>query len=146
MLFRYKNIIENKKTNGTSTESKNKAWLNIVDEFNSSNISSSETRNCKQLKQLYKNIKFCARKDAANNNRKKYEEFLAAQEVSPEKYQIEELKQQATSDKHKVKETGGGSDDESALDETGAQILALFGDQLTPLQNIFDDDAGYHGK
>lgn len=45
-----------------------------------------------------------------------------------------------------MKETGGGSDADSDLDDTGAQILALFGDQLTPLQNIFDDDAIYHGK
>lgn len=70
IVFKYKNIIENKHTNSISIQKKNEAWKKICDEFNS--IQTNGTREIKNLKVLYDNLKMRARKE---KNEDKVEQF-----------------------------------------------------------------------
>lgn len=61
----YKNIIENKKTDGTSVKEKTKAWEEIRDIYSAS--SETGPRNIKQLHALYDTLKKKVRKDNHND-------------------------------------------------------------------------------
>lgn len=54
LVFRFKHIIENKKTDAITVKQKNDAWETISDEFSAS---ASHPRNAEQLKNYYKNTK-----------------------------------------------------------------------------------------
>ncbi|KAL1492332.1 hypothetical protein ABEB36_010593 [Hypothenemus hampei] len=62
-VFKYKNVIENKKTNNVSTSDKNEAWNKILIGFNSNNL---HPRTLDQIKSKYDNLKTKARKWVAD--------------------------------------------------------------------------------
>lgn len=70
IVFKYKGIIEDKQTNSASVQKKNEAWKKITDEFNS--IQTNGTREIKNLKVLYDNLKMRARKEKIDD---KVEQF-----------------------------------------------------------------------
>ncbi|KAG5861793.1 hypothetical protein JTB14_003484 [Gonioctena quinquepunctata] len=64
LVSKYKNIIENKKTNGVTNNEKIKAWENICQEFNA--VSPGNTlRNKDVLKRFYENKRKESRKKVA---------------------------------------------------------------------------------
>lgn len=56
LILEYKEVIENKKTNGASSEEKNKAWEDVTKKFNAQSISLTH-RSEESLRKLYKNQK-----------------------------------------------------------------------------------------
>ncbi|XP_062533619.1 uncharacterized protein LOC134202608 [Armigeres subalbatus] len=62
LVFRFRNVIENKKTDGVTTKQKNEAWIKIAAEFSAS---ASHPRNADQLKNYYKNTKSTLKKELA---------------------------------------------------------------------------------
>ena len=87
IVMKYKDVIENKKTDATCNKSKNKCWDLITMEFNNQTGSS---RNVRELKELYSNIKRKARKhlylDKVSNVGFKYSTLY--QESTTLKYEI----------------------------------------------------------
>ncbi|KAF2905316.1 hypothetical protein ILUMI_00870 [Ignelater luminosus] len=65
LVFEHKNIIENKKTDATTTQEKNTAWEIVTQQFNARN--ESGIRTAKQLKELYGLLKRKARKNLHND-------------------------------------------------------------------------------
>lgn len=64
IVAKYKNIIENKKTDGANLIQKQKAWFEVANEFNSS--SSGFSRTIESLQQTYKNWKRKLKKNESN--------------------------------------------------------------------------------
>lgn len=67
LITKYKDVVENKKTDNETNAKKNKVWRKISDEFNLKN--SSCVRNTEQLKTLWENIKRTTRKDNAKTKK-----------------------------------------------------------------------------
>lgn len=63
LIEKYKNIIENKKTDNINLKEKEKCWINISKEYNSSN--SSVHRDVASLKSCWDNLKKKTRKHYA---------------------------------------------------------------------------------
>lgn len=66
LVKKYKDIIENKKTDQVTTIDKKKCWETISKEFNSQQLSH---KTAKQLKTCYNNMKLKHRKEAAERKR-----------------------------------------------------------------------------
>ncbi|XP_063619022.1 uncharacterized protein LOC134791816 [Cydia splendana] len=64
VVSKYIHIIENKKTDGASLLQKQKAWLEVAEEYNSSTTGFSRT--AESLQQTYKNLKKRAKKNASD--------------------------------------------------------------------------------
>ncbi|XP_047543106.1 uncharacterized protein LOC125075409 [Vanessa atalanta] len=63
LVTKYKDLIENKKTDAVTTAIKNEGWKKLAEEFNC--LSSFYVRNVEQLKTCWDNIKRTTRKDKA---------------------------------------------------------------------------------
>ncbi|KYN50134.1 UPF0439 protein C9orf30 like protein, partial [Cyphomyrmex costatus] len=74
-IFRYRDIIENKQTDNTTIEKKNKAWTDITNEYNENRIIIRTERN---LRSCWDNIKRDTRKYCAARKRECYK---TAQEI-----------------------------------------------------------------
>lgn len=66
LFFRYKHIIEDKRTGGILINKKKEAWREVTLKYNSN--CTSGTRETEQLKALYDNMKQKSRKIVAENN------------------------------------------------------------------------------
>lgn len=55
VIEKYKHIIENKRTDGASLQDKQKAWLKVTNDYNST--TTAYVRTVESLQQSYKNIK-----------------------------------------------------------------------------------------
>jgi Myb/SANT-like DNA-binding domain len=65
LISKYRNTIENNKTDGVSVQEKNKAWTQLTGEFNSTpNVHKRSTSN---LRTAYDNIKKSTKKTVAND-------------------------------------------------------------------------------
>ncbi|KAG5863174.1 hypothetical protein JTB14_018830 [Gonioctena quinquepunctata] len=64
IALQYKNILENKQTNGVTNSQKNEAWVKIANEFNATS-SDLNNRTIDQLKRCYENKKQAMRKKKA---------------------------------------------------------------------------------
>ncbi|XP_063828327.1 uncharacterized protein LOC135077687 [Ostrinia nubilalis] len=71
LITKFKDLVENKKTDAVTSANKNEGWRKLTEEFNS--LSSFSVRNTEQLKTCWDNIKRTTRKDKA---RTKKELFL----------------------------------------------------------------------
>lgn len=71
IVYRYKDIVENKKTNATTTEEKNKAWIKIASEFNAQSPNYIK-RSEESLKAYYKNQKELLKKKVGNERKNIY--------------------------------------------------------------------------
>lgn len=67
LVKKYKSIIENKKSNASTWKDKEKAWQVIEKEFNSN--SGQNSRNAKQLKEKYLNMKKRVKQKFSNEKR-----------------------------------------------------------------------------
>ncbi|XP_063361800.1 uncharacterized protein LOC134650797 [Cydia amplana] len=65
IVRKYIHIIENKKTDGANLLQKQKAWLEVAEEYNSSTTGYSRT--AESLQQTYKNLKKRAKKNASDD-------------------------------------------------------------------------------
>jgi Myb/SANT-like DNA-binding domain len=64
LVFKYKNIIENKQTDGVNSIKKTEAWKKICEEFNSVSL---VTRDYMSLKNCYEGVKKTTKKDASKD-------------------------------------------------------------------------------
>ncbi|XP_063533545.1 uncharacterized protein LOC134743851 [Cydia strobilella] len=64
VVSKYIHIIENKKTDGASLLQKQRAWLDVAEDYNSSTTGCSRT--AESLQQTYKNLKKRAKKNASD--------------------------------------------------------------------------------
>lgn len=67
LVTKYKDVVENKKTDACTTAIKNEGWKKLTEEFNST--SSFCVRNIEQLKICWDNIKRTTRKDKATTKK-----------------------------------------------------------------------------
>lgn len=67
LITKYKDLVENKKTDAVTTNLKNEGWRKLAEEFNS--LSSFSVRNTDQLKTCWDNIKRNTRKDNARTKK-----------------------------------------------------------------------------
>lgn len=150
-LTRKKNWIECKATGADSLKKKAAAWEEALILFNAS---AECPRSLKQLKTFYENKKRNARRDLAEQNRLKYrkiaeeldwisEEAEAAEKKIVEMVEIAKEEEKAT--KSEIFKTGGGKSEAPGISGTSQQILAILGDKMVPLTNVFDSAALYHG-
>ena len=64
ILKKYKHVIENKKTDGANLVQKQKAWQNVMEEYNAA--TDGHQRTIESLQQNYKNLKKKAKKNASD--------------------------------------------------------------------------------
>ncbi|KAL4717481.1 hypothetical protein ACJJTC_000630 [Scirpophaga incertulas] len=135
IVDKYKIIIENKSTNAVTVEKKNDTWETIAREYNSS---AENPRTARQLNTAYQNLKRLTRQKTAEDNKQNYMEVKL-------KNDLKKYKKEQAEDKKAIMTTGGGTFTPQ-LTEVGAQMLALMGDQLTPLSNNCDSATEYFRK
>ncbi|XP_011566387.3 chromatin assembly factor 1 subunit rlf2 [Plutella xylostella] len=66
LIAKYKDVVEDKNTDGETNVKKNKVWSKLTDEFNSK--SSCSVRNTRQLKKLWEKMKTNTRKGRGGTN------------------------------------------------------------------------------
>ncbi|KAJ3661725.1 hypothetical protein Zmor_006112 [Zophobas morio] len=137
ILERFRPVLEDKKTDGTSLKEKRKAWDQAVEEFNA--MSSSGPRTTQQFKFLWSNMKRVAKKTVAAVNKRRY-----IDEECDEDVDVEQLIKKRREEKKHITKTGGGKYQPSELTEVDARLLAMIESQAKPLANIYDDDNIYH--
>lgn len=69
LVLKYRNIIENKKTDAVAVSERNCTWLKIAAEFNATTI---VKRDVKQLKSFYKNSKLALKKDICREKKERF--------------------------------------------------------------------------
>ncbi|KAF5283657.1 hypothetical protein FQR65_LT13781 [Abscondita terminalis] len=119
LYFSYSSIIECKRTNFANNKKKEEAWIAIGVEFNA--VATSGDRDWRKLRHIYLNIKHRLRKANADENKTRYIKRLT--------------------------EAGVSEAEASAIIKADAQekVLAVIRDQVTPLENEFDDANIYFG-
>ncbi|CAH1382829.1 unnamed protein product, partial [Tenebrio molitor] len=66
IIDRYRSIIENKASDGSSLKQRKDAWQKVSDEFNATSVSAP--RGAEQLKILWSNLRRTAKKTVAEEN------------------------------------------------------------------------------
>lgn len=69
IILKYKNVIEDKKTDNISLKNKTETWRKITDKFN---CESSSLRTTQQIKNVYKNAKCDLKKEISNHKMETY--------------------------------------------------------------------------
>ncbi|KAJ3661549.1 hypothetical protein Zmor_005940 [Zophobas morio] len=138
-----KSVIENKRTSVQAMRARSAAWQEVLQEFNAS---ADHSRNLKQLKILYDNLKRKARKDLAAEHQRDFQDIV--EELGLEEGELQSYTAQAKEEQRLEKtetfKTGGGPSNAPGISGTSLQILSILGDTVVPVSNIFDSGASYH--
>lgn len=127
IVHRYKNIIENKKTDQVHLIQKKESWKQIANDFNAQNL--HVPRKWNQLKTLYEHTKHDAKKEKAADrvsclsNLKQIPHFFL--------FQVQTYL------------TGGGKK-QKTISEISEKALAIIEEQITPNKNNYDSSAQFY--
>lgn len=130
IISKYAHIIEDKKTDRTSMEAKNKAWKTVEIEFNSSSTE-GVYRHSDRLKKIFCNKKHDVRILKAEDAKQVYLETdtlePTTQETLKEFYHNEKkkVKREIAEEKHFLKQTGCGKLPVKKIDDTEELMLSI---------------------